>query len=107
MPENAIEEMGPADAFVVVEERLGEFDGRPESAGYPERPQHFGPDDGYTSEAVDCLDRPKEFFDRFIPFRDSGRRFYAYVAFGNEASSATREEAWAILDSLDIEPQAR
>jgi hypothetical protein len=105
MPENAVEEMGPTDAFVVVEERLGELGEGSGSAGYPQRPQHFGPDDGYASEAVDCLDRPKEFFDRFIPFRDEGRRFYAYVAFGNEASLRIREAAWAILDGLDIEPQ--
>ncbi len=105
VPENALEELAPTDALVVIEERMGEFGDGPPSAGYPQRPPHFGPDDGYVSEAVDCLDRPKEFFDRYIPFRDAGRRFYAYVAFGNDASPATREEAWAILDSLDIEPQ--
>ncbi len=30
---------------------------------------------------------PKEFFDRLISFRDSGRRFYAYVAFGMRDSA--------------------
>ena len=76
-------------------------------ADYPERPEHFGPSNGYPSEAVDCLDRSKEFFDRLISFRDSGRRFYAYVAFGMETPPATRTEAWTILDRLEIESSTR
>lgn len=106
MPENAIEGMGPTDAVVVLEERLEDFGEGSPSAGFPERPLHFGPDDGYTSEAFDCLDRPKAFSDRLISFSDSSRRFHAYVAFGNEAPPATREEAWAILDRLEIEPRS-
>jgi hypothetical protein len=102
MPENAIEGMGPTDALVVLEERLAHFEaGTP--SDYPARPERFGSGDSYPSEAVDCLDRPKEFFDRFIPFRDSGRRFYAYVAFGTETPPAIRAEAWSILDRLEIE----
>ena len=66
-------------------------------------PGQFGPSNGYPSEAVDCLDEPKEFFDRFIPFRDSGRRFYAYIAFGSETPPAIRTQAWTILDRLEIE----
>ena len=104
MPENAIEEMGPADALVLVQERLAEFEGSSPS-DYPPRPSHFDPGDGYPSEAVDCLDRRKEFFDRYIPFGDAGRRFYAYVAFGPETPSAVRTEAWAILDRLEIAPR--
>jgi hypothetical protein len=53
---------------------------------------------------VDCLDRRKEFFDRFIPFSDSGRRFYAYVGFGADTPPAIRTQAWAILDGLEFEP---
>ena len=102
MPENAVEDMGPADALVVVEERLGDFEtGGP--ADYPARPEHFGPSNGYPSEAVDCLDRRKAFFDRFIPFSDSGRRFYAYVAYGPDAPPAIRTQAWSILDRLDVD----
>ena len=108
MPENAIEGMGPTDALVVLEERLGDFGaGSGTPADYPARPERFGPANGYPSEAVDCLDRPKEFFDRFIPFRDSGRRFYAYIALGTETPPATRAEAWSILDRLGIEPRDR
>lgn len=104
MPENAIEKMKPADSVIVIEERVGDTeDGSGTLADYPERPEHFGPGDGYRSEAVDCLDEPKAFFDRFIPFRDSGRRFYAYIALGSDVPPAVREEAWTILDRLEIE----
>jgi hypothetical protein len=106
MPENAIEGMGPTDALVVLEERLAHFEVGSAPADYPARPERFGPANGYPSEAVDCLDRPKEFFDRFIPFRDSGRRFYAYIAFGTETPPATRAEAWSILDQLEIETRS-
>jgi hypothetical protein len=99
-PENALEAMEPADGLIVIQERLDLEDGS--AASYPGRPEHFGPDDGYTSEAVDCLDQRKAFLDRYIPFRDSGRRFYAHVALGNDAPPAIREEAWAILDRLEI-----
>ncbi len=108
MPENAIEKMTPADSVIVIEERVGDpEDGSGTLADYPERPEHFGPDDGYRSEAVDCLDEPKAFFDRFIPFRDSGRRFYAYIALGSDVPPAVREEAWTILDRLEIETGKR
>jgi hypothetical protein len=105
MPENAIEDMGAADALVVLEERVGDLEGSAATLrDYPERPKQFGPGGGYPSEAVDCLDRRKEFFDRFIPFSESGRRFYAYVAFGADAPPAVRTQAWTILDRLEIEP---
>jgi hypothetical protein len=104
MPENAVEDMGPEDALVVIEERRGDLDTGGGPADYPARPEHFGPSNGYPSEAVDCLDRRKEFFDRFIPFSDSGRRFYAYVAFGADTPPAVRTQAWAILDRLEFEP---
>jgi hypothetical protein len=105
MPENAIEAMGPTDALVVVEERVGApGPGTGTLADYPERPDRFGPDDGYPSEAVDCLDERKAFFDRFIPFRDSGRRFFAYIAYGTETPPDIRTQAWTILNRLDIEP---
>ena len=105
-PEKAIEEMKPTDALIVIEERTRE-DGDATLADYPKRPVHFGPNDGYSSEAGDCLDQPKAFFDRFIQFRDSGRRFYAYVALGDDVSPTIREEAWAILDRLEIGPGGR
>ena len=103
MPENAIEDMGPTDALVVIQERVGgPEDGTVAPADYPRRPAQFGPETGYPSEAVDCLDRRKAFFDRYIAFSDSGRRFYAYVALGAEAPPEVSAEAWAILDRLEV-----
>jgi hypothetical protein len=101
LPGNAIEQLKPTDGLIVIVERSRRDDGET-SADYPRRPVHFSPDDGYASEAADCLDQPKAFFDRLIPFWDSGRRFYAYIALGEEASRTIREEAWAILDRLEI-----
>jgi hypothetical protein len=51
---------------------------------------------------VDCLDHRKVFFDRIIPFRESGRRFFAYIALGSEAPDRVEAQAWAILDQLDV-----
>jgi hypothetical protein len=102
MPENAIEDMSPADALVVVEERLGNYEGAGMLEDYPVRPARFGPNDGYRSEAIDCLDHRKVFFDRIIPFSDSGRRFYVYIAVGPEARDAVEAQAWAILDRLEV-----
>jgi hypothetical protein len=104
MPENAIEDMRTTDALVVIEERIGDLESAAATLrDYPERPEHFGPSNGYPSEAVDCLDRRKAFFDRFIPFSESGRRFYAYVAFGADTPPAIRTQAWTILDRLGVE----
>ena len=50
--------------------------------------------------------RRKAFFDRFTPFSESGRRFYAYVAFGADTPSAIRTQIWTILDRLDVKTAA-
>ena len=74
LPENAIEDMGPTDALVVIEERLGDSeDGAGRPSDYPGRPAQFGPSSGYPTEAVDCLGHRKAFSDYLIPFGDSGR----------------------------------
>lgn len=107
LPENAIEDMGAGDALIVVQERVGDLEGSEATLrDYPERPEHFGPSNGYRSEAAECLDRRKAFFDRFIPFSESGRRFYAYVAFGADTPSAIRTQIWTILDRLDVKTAA-
>ncbi len=99
--------MGAGDALIVVQERVGDLEGSEATLrDYPERPEHFGPSNGYRSEAAECLDRRKAFFDRFIPFSESGRRFYAYVAFGADTPSAIRTQTWTILDRLDVKTAA-
>jgi hypothetical protein len=50
------------------------------------------------------LPRPAQgVFDRYIPFSDSGRRFYAYVALGAKTPPEVSAEAWTILDRLEVE----
>ena len=107
-PGKAIGEMKPTDALIVIEERTVAREGWVATRmDYPKRPLHFGPNDGYSSEAGDCLGQPKASLDRIIPFRDSGRRFYAYIALGDDVPPTIREEAWAILDRLEIGPGGR
>jgi hypothetical protein len=68
MPENAIEDMGPTDALVVIQERLGgPEDGTVAAGDYPRRPAQFGPGTGYPSEAVHCLDQRKAFSTAIYP----------------------------------------
>jgi hypothetical protein len=103
-PERALEDLGPSDALVWVLERTGMPFTRG-GRGFPPRPAHFGPKEGTGSdESPGCLSRPKEFFHRWIPFQDRGRRFYGYLALGPEATQETAGEAWAILDSLEFDP---
>jgi hypothetical protein len=100
-PDRALDELGPEDALVSIQEEPSL--GRP--GWWSVRPTHFGPDEGRgDDESPGCLSRPKEFFHRWIQFQDRGRGFYAYVAMGNNASAETRKEAWAILDSLEFDP---
>jgi len=97
----ALDELGPKDALVSIQEEPSL--GRP--GAWPPRPTHFGPEDGTgDDESPGCLSEPKEFFHRWIPFQDRGRGFYAYVAIGREVPAAARREAWAILDSLEVDP---
>ena len=41
-----------------------------------------------------------------LSFSESGRRFYAYVAFGADTPSAIRTQTWTILDRLDVKTAA-
>lgn len=94
-PSRAIEDLGPRDALVSVQEA---------SPGVGVRPTLFGPSDGKgRDESPGCIHTPKEFTHRWIPFASDGRAFYAYVATGVDASRSTRRSAWGVLDSLEFE----
>jgi hypothetical protein len=47
------------------------------------------------------------FTDHWFAFTDGDRHFHVLVAFGPQAPAAGRREAWAILDSLRIDPRVR
>ena len=97
----ALEDMASHDAFVSLQASGG-------STGLSEsRPGHFGPQ-GCDQSIYGC--RPSEelpdewhdapFYAWWIPFEDSGRAFYLFVAIGTEATPELRQQAWAVADSL-------
>lgn len=100
-PVSALEDLGPRDAFVTVQER-----GRGSASGFPSRPQRFGPGLGGPSEASGCLPGER-FTDHWFSFADAGRHFHVLVVFGPDASDAVESQAWQILDSLKIDPAVR
>jgi hypothetical protein len=102
MAGSALEDLGPEDAFVTVQERGAGAS----SSGFPPRPAHFGPRLGGPSEASACVPRAR-FADHWFTFSDGGRNFHVDVAFGPRAPEAVRHQAWAILDRLRIDPTVR
>ena len=51
------------------------------------------------------LSDPREVLS--VGFSDGGRHFHVDVAFGPQASPDVRRQAWAILDSLHVDPAVR
>ncbi len=98
--EFAIGSMNPRDAFISIQEREERLTG---SDVVDREARAITLEDGYETEARDCLDRPADFADRLISFRDSGRSFHAYVALGSAISEGTLGEVLEILGSLRFE----
>ena len=101
---SALEDMGPDDAFVTLQERG--LDPGSAWSDFPDRPAHFGPELGGPSEASACAPSA-HFSDHWFGFTAGGRHFHADIVFGTEASGTTRAQAWGILDSLRVDPQVR
>jgi hypothetical protein len=101
MPTSALEDLGPGDAFVTLEERGTD----PSSTwpDFPPRPAHFWPQQDSDTEAKACAPRA-HFKEYWFGFTDGGRHFHTLVAFGPQASDALRRETWKMLDSLKIDP---
>jgi hypothetical protein len=97
-PVSALEDLGPRDAFMTIQER-----GRGSAAGFPPRPRHFGPGLGGPAEAPGCVPG-KSFTNHWFTFADGGRHFHVLVVFGPDARKAVERQAWRILDSLKIDP---
>jgi hypothetical protein len=104
LPTSALEDLGPRDALVLLTERG--FDAASDWPDFPPRPERFGPALGVASEAPACAPGAR-FADRFFGVTDAGRHFHVEVAFGPDASAVTRAQAWAILDSLRVDPEVR
>jgi hypothetical protein len=101
---SALEDLGPDDAFVTLQERG--LDPASTWSDFPERPARFGPELGGPSEASACVPSA-HFTDHWFGFTAGERHFHADVAFGPQASAETRAQAWAILDSLRVDPRTR
>jgi hypothetical protein len=104
LPTSALEDLGPRDALVLLSERG--LDPASSWSDFPPRPERFGPALGVASEAAACAPEAR-FADHFFGVTDAGRHFHIEVAFGPGAPAATRAQAWAILDSLQVDPGAR
>lgn len=98
----ALQDMHSNDVFISLQESTAVFAGSTEH-----RPDHFGPL-GCDESIYGC--RPSEelpepwreapFRAWWVPFEDSGRAFYLFVAIGSEATPEQRQQAWAVADSL-------
>jgi hypothetical protein len=104
VPGSALADLGPRDAFVTIEERGSD----PSSSwsDFPPRPAHFGPGLGGPSEAQACVPQG-HFADHWFGFSDGGRHFHVLVAFGPSAPETVQGQAWALLDSLQIDPRVQ
>jgi hypothetical protein len=100
MPGSALEDLGPRDAFVTLEERG--VDPGSTWAGFPARPARFGPELGGPSEAGACTPGAN-FTDHWFEFSDGARHFHVLVAFGPQAPADVQQQAWGILDGLRVD----
>jgi hypothetical protein len=101
---SGLDDLGPHDAFLTLQERGLDRDAT--WRDFPPRPARFGSELGGPSEASACVPSAR-FTDHWFAFTDGDRHFHVLVAFGAQAPAAVRDEAWAILDSLRIDPQVR
>jgi len=96
-PVNALDDLGPDDAFISVLERAAPFP----ASDDPPRPSRFElPTDSGTDRFCVVSDERR---DDWVPFSDAGRAFYLLVAVGDSASEETRTELLTILNSLNFE----
>jgi hypothetical protein len=99
---SAQQQLGPTDVFVTVRE-IG-VGSRPVRDAMP-RPARFGDGSQLPSERSACPG--SEALIQHFRFRDARRRFDVLVASGPGASERTRRSAFAILDSLKLDPDVR
>lgn len=101
IPANALNDLGPEDAFLWIQE--------PEYLdGFPPRPPTFAPDFTTRSDHSNelsifrCVDGRRDFRFSTIAFEDRGRNFFALLALGLQASETTRRDLVSVLNSLRI-----
>jgi hypothetical protein len=100
----AREDLGPADAFLTVQERG--FDHNSEWLDFPQRPKRFGPTLSANVAEPTCGDRPGTDV-RWFNFTDAGRHFHVLVVSGPDAAPDSRRDAWGILNTLRLDPNVK
>jgi len=91
-PVNAIEDLGPRDALIVVFERAPPYT----ESGYPPRqgtPELAGGTGRFCVPGTNRL-------DSWLSFGEHGRAFYALLALGENASEETRAQLLAVYDGI-------
>jgi hypothetical protein len=104
LPSGTLEGLRPRDAFITLQERG--LNSRSSWPDFPPRPVRFGPQLGGASEVEACV-KPARFTDHWFSFTDGGRHFHVLVVFGLQASRQVEDQAWAILDSLRVDPRVQ
>lgn len=99
-PAPVLDDFGPRDAIVSIQER-----GSRRRGGFParQRPLRLPPLDLHPEGGLACA-RSRTDWIAFHPFRDAGRNFYAFAAMGRSASPQSRRELRRVLESLQFEP---
>lgn len=96
VPVSALEAVGTTGALITIQERApANADG-----GFPPRPKHFVLRPTPSLEIPACLAHNERPQLTWIAFRDQGRRFYALIALGRQATSRTRDQVERVLQSL-------
>jgi hypothetical protein len=101
IPVNALNDLGPADAFLSIQEpeyvealapRPGAF-----AVEFATRADYLG-----EVSIFGCLRDGHDFHYAFVPFEQEGRSFFAHLALGLRAQSGVRRDLIDILSSLRI-----
>ncbi|HJY31533.1 MAG TPA: hypothetical protein VJ573_01425 [Actinomycetota bacterium] len=110
LPSRAVEDLGPKDVLIWLNESDGPGD-------FAERPARFGPcepcggDDWTRLCAEPTGDTPRLSLPRihawWFGFADQGRGFYVFVGMGEHAfqDPERAQQAWEVLDSLRFLPR--
>ena len=105
VPAPSLDDFGPRDAIISIQERLRR---RRRPGGYADRqrPLRLPPlDPHYPRGYPTSCTRPR--WIAFHGFRDAGRNFYAFAAVGRAASAETRRDTRRVLESLAFEHPER
>lgn len=94
-PVNAIEDLGPSDALIVIFERAPPY----AEGGYPPRQ---GPPELAGGTGRFCVPGTNR-LDGWFSFGENGRAFYALIALGENASEKTRAQLFTTYESIAID----